>query len=208
MRGASLSQGEQSGLAAVYAAERSALLRFLRARCGDHLDPEDLLQDLWLKLDNLPSGPIGNPRAYLFRMANNLVLDHRRAQHRAMQRDHAWLGEEQGSPVPADPVAVADPAPSAMDEISSEQEAQVLRRAIAQLPPGARRALELFRFAGHGQAEVAEIMGISRSGVEKHLALAMKSLRQALGDCGLFGAAASNEYRAAQQQAVPEDQGT
>ncbi|WP_293841182.1 sigma factor-like helix-turn-helix DNA-binding protein [Sphingopyxis sp.] len=50
--------------------------------------------------------------------------------------------------------------------------------------------MRLHRFDGHGQAEVAAIMGISRSGVEKHLALAMKHLRDALADCGFFDAAA------------------
>ena len=206
--GKQVTHGAQSGLAAVYAAERGALLRFLRARCADRLDAEDLLQDLWLKLDSVPAGPIGNARAYLFRMANNLVLDRRRGQHRAMQRDHAWLGEEQGSVAPADPAMVADQAQTVSEQITVVQEAVILYWAIEGLPPGARRALHLFRFEGHGQAEVARIMGISRSGVEKHLALAMKSLREALANCGSFDAAASSGYRAARRGAMPEDQGT
>jgi RNA polymerase sigma-70 factor (ECF subfamily) len=56
------------------------------------------------------------------------------------------------------------------------------------LPEGARRALLLYRFDGLGQAEIAKVMGISRSGVEKHLAVAMRHLRQRLADCGFFDA--------------------
>jgi RNA polymerase sigma-70 factor (ECF subfamily) len=55
----------------------------------------------------------------------------------------------------------------------------------------------LYRFEGRGQAEIAAMMGISRSGVEKHLALAMKHLRVSLADCGLFGVATSKYHEPA-----------
>ena len=50
---------------------------------------------------------------------------------------------------------------------------------------------------GNLAADNAWSMGISRSGVEKHLALAMKHLRQSLKDCGFFGAAASLDQETA-----------
>src|SRR3546814_14305713 len=56
---------------------------------------------------------------------------------------------------------------------------------------GAQRAVTLYRFENRSQGEIAAIMGISRSGVEKHMALAMKHLRNALSDCGFFSLAAS-----------------
>lgn len=183
-----LADGEQSaasGLAAVYSASRGELLRFLAARCGDPAEAEDLFQELWLKLDSATPGPVANARAYLFRMANNLVLDRRRGQHRAMARDRAWIGEGGGLEDRPDPTPLAD------DALAERQEAEVLELAIASLPPGAQRALRLYRFEGLDQGEVALTMGISRSGVEKHLALAMRQLRAELADCGLFAAAAS-----------------
>ncbi len=71
-------------------AYRAQLLRFLRAR-GARDSAEDLLQDLWLKLDRLEAeGPIADPRAYLFRMADNLMYDRTRAVARRTQREHAW----------------------------------------------------------------------------------------------------------------------
>lgn len=197
----------ETGLAAVYAQERPALLRFLRARCGDEGEAQDLLQDLWLKLDGLATGPIDNARAYLFRMANNLVFDRRRARLRAMQRDNAWLGQDHSPATGTDANLRPDPAPRADDVLAEREEAAVLHRAIAQLPPGARRALQLYRFEGHDQGQVAAIMGISRSGVEKHLAVAMKNLRQALSDCGILQVVASREQQAAGNPAACEDQG-
>lgn len=180
-----------AGLSALFGIHRAELLRFLAARCGDADAAQDLLQDLWIKVSAMPGGPIANPRAYLFRMANNLVLDQRRSRQRAMRRDHEWLDEGGGGAIL--PEDRPDPAPRADENLARRQEADVLHRAIASLPPGAQRALRLHRLDGRPQGEVAEIMGISRSGVEKHLAVAMRHLRTALADCGILAAAASQE---------------
>jgi RNA polymerase sigma-70 factor (ECF subfamily) len=183
------------GLTVLFDRHRAELLRFLRARCTHPEDAEDLLQDLWLKVSTLAPGPIANGRAYMFRMANNLVLDGARARHRAMTRDHGWLAGQGRDLLAAE--HVPDPTPDAEAHLADRQEAEVLARAIENLPPGARRALRLHRFDGLGQADVAAAMGISRSGVEKHLALAMKHLRRALCDCGLFAATASDSQEQA-----------
>lgn len=188
-----------AGLTALLQAERGALKRFIAARCGDPSDAEDLLQELWLKLAAAPTGPIANGRAYLFRMANNLVLDRARMRRRAMTRDRAWLDRDHVESTSID--LRPDRAPTAEEELIEGEEAETIRRAIDALPPGARRALLLYRFEGHGQAEIAGIMGISRSGVEKHLSLAMKHLRASLRDCGLFGIATSLERQAAGEAA-------
>jgi RNA polymerase sigma-70 factor (ECF subfamily) len=184
-----------AGLATLLDAERAALLRFLAARCGDPAEAEDLLQELWLKIATAPTGPIANGRAYLFRMANNLVLDRARMRRRAMRRDRAWLEREE--PSEASIELQQDSAPDAEAQLIEAQESEAIRRAVETLPPGARRALVLFRFEGRGQSEIAALMGISRSGVEKHLALAMRHLRQSLADCGFFDAASSRQQETA-----------
>jgi RNA polymerase sigma-70 factor (ECF subfamily) len=184
-------EAQSSGLVAVLQQHRGELLRFLAARCGDAAEAEDHLQELWLKASRYSSGPIADGRAYLFRMANNLVLDALRARQRAMRRDRHWLVEDGGTD--AAPEDRADPSPPADETIVRGQEIALLRGAIAALPPGAREALRLFRIEGIPQAEIAEIMGISRSGVEKHLAVAMRHLRNSLVDCGSEGAAASGK---------------
>lgn len=183
------------GLQSVFLRIRPQLLRFVAARCGDGDLAEDLVQDMWLKLQSIQAGPISNPVAYLHRMANNQVLDYRRLQRRAMARDHGWLAAQD----PAHSLATnalherPDPSTGAEDAMIEEEERKVLRAAIASLPEGARRALVLYRFEGHRQDKIAQIMGISRSGVEKHLALAMRKLREHLGSCGYFDLAASND---------------
>lgn len=177
------------GLTRLFELHRAELVRFLRARCGDAADAEDLMQELWLKLAGTTTGPIANGRAYLFRMANNLVLDQLRTRRRAMARDRVWI--DASGPTAENIEDQPDPALPADEMLMREQEAALLHRAIATLPPGAQRALRLHRIDGLGQAEVARIMGISRSGVEKHLAVAARHLRAALADCGLLPIAAS-----------------
>jgi RNA polymerase sigma-70 factor (ECF subfamily) len=50
-------------------------------------------------------------RAYLFRTANNMVLDHARSSQRSMARDRGWI--EIDGPAPAMPEDRPDPAPDA-----------------------------------------------------------------------------------------------
>lgn len=183
-------QNKPLGLAALLDGHAREIHRFLAARCGDADLAEDLFQELWIKASSQPSGPVANGRAYLFRMANNLVLDHVRGHQRAMARDRLWAYEGHDAGVPME--NRADPEPLADEALVARQEADALQQAIASLAPGAQRALRLHRFDGHSQAEVAQIMGISQSGVEKHLASAMKHLRRELVDCGLIRPAASH----------------
>jgi len=180
------------GLSMLFAQHRGELLRFLTARCGDAGEAEDLMQDLWIRASGVAAGPIANGRAYLFRMANNFVLDRRRTELRAMRRNHQWL-EESGGGATA-PEDRPDPALRADEELARKDEVAVLKGAISALPPGAQRALKLCKIDGLPQAEVAEIMGISRSGVEKHLAVAMKHLKATFADCGLLAPAASDGH--------------
>ena len=171
---------DADGLVLLLEMHRAELLRFLTARCGSAEEAEDVVQDMWIKVTGLATGPITNGRAYLFRMANNLVLDRARGRRRSMRRERVWI-EVEGGGVAEPPEDRKDPG-EPVDEV------------IARLPEGARRALGLYRFEGLGQREIADVMGISRSGVEKHLALAMKKLRQALADCGMFDTAASQGH--------------
>ena len=67
-------------------------------------------RSLWLRLRNLRAGPISNARAYLFQMANNLVLDRARERRRRSARDHSWTEQSfelapgaQGQLQPVDP---------------------------------------------------------------------------------------------------------
>jgi RNA polymerase sigma-70 factor (ECF subfamily) len=166
-------------LAALYAEHRKALLRFLTARVGNAAEAEDVLQEMWFKIGQTPSGPIANGRAYLYRVAQNLVLDRLRESRRRAGRERDWadiaLDQRAEGPEPRT-------APEAETAIIARQDADQLARAIETLPPGAGRAFRLHKIEGLSHAETAMRLGISRSGVEKHMAVAMAQLRRALAE--------------------------
>ncbi len=93
-----------SGIEAVFLANKDALLRFLRARGGGE-EAEDLLQEVWIKLSAMPGAPVADPLAYLYRMANNLMLDRRRTEHRRLRRERDWSDAASASTILAQEAA-------------------------------------------------------------------------------------------------------
>lgn len=172
--------GEQDGLSRVYHHHRGDLLRLLTARTGTQAEAEDLLQELWIKLRQSPPLDVHHARAYLLRMAQNLATDRLRARQRGMARERRWSDE--ATDFAPSSHAQVDRAKTAEQLLIDREEIAALASAIANLPEGARRAFELHKIEGVSHAGVAETLGISRSGVEKHMAVAMKYLKRALMD--------------------------
>ncbi|MEJ7933885.1 sigma-70 family RNA polymerase sigma factor [Sphingobium sp. AN558] len=175
-----MSLADHDGLEIAYGVYRTELLRLLLARAGDPAEAEDLLQELWVKVSQQPAGPVANGKAYLFRMAQNLVIDRLRERQRRMARERRW--SDAATDFASSGVEPADQRKTAEEQILDREEIATLTSAIANLPEGARRAFELHKIEGLGHAEVAARLGISKSGVEKHIAVAMKYLRRALID--------------------------
>jgi RNA polymerase sigma factor (sigma-70 family) len=166
-----------SGLVLLFAELRAELVRFLAARTGSPADAEDLAQELWLRIQGVQPGPIGNGRAYLYRAAQNLVLDQVRERRRREAREAHWHAAAAAS---ADG-EVIDSGPDALDAMIERERDVALARAIEGLPEGAGRVFRLHKLEGLSHSDIAARLGISRSGVEKHVAVAMAHLRRAMG---------------------------
>ncbi len=159
----------ESGLEAVFIANRGRLLRFLRAHgAGDAA--EDLLQELWLKLSRASTGPVAQPLSYLYRAANNLMLDRHRSQRQADRREQAWI---EASDAPAPGVAVRADGESGM--IAREQ-LQAVEAELAALGPRAATAFRRHRLDGVAQRDIAVELGVSLSTVESDLRRAYRAL--------------------------------
>lgn len=169
-----------TGLAGLYRLHRQELLRFLAARTGDAAEAEDVVQEVWIRIATAQAGPVANGRSYLFRIAHNLVLDRLRERRRRGAREQSWSETEHG-PVPLSG-EVADIRENAEREMETREEVARLTSAIANLPEGARKVVRLHKIDGLSHSEVAARLGISKSGVEKHMAVAMKHLRRLLDD--------------------------
>jgi RNA polymerase sigma factor (sigma-70 family) len=166
------------GLRACFDESSGQLRRLISARLGNQADAEDLMQELWIKLATIETSPVDNPHAYLYRMALNLANDLIRQRIRRSGRESAWsetmISEEGGLAV--------DPSPSPERALGDKMRLDLLKTAIIGLPDRAGEVFRRHRIEGSSHSEVAQAMGISRSGVEKHMATAMKYLLRAMMD--------------------------
>lgn len=151
------------GLRAAILENRAALLRFLIARRVSPDEAEDILQDLFVKLEIRATGPVAEPRAYLYRMTENLLLDRRRSAGRRAIREEAWTAS-QGGPAPE-----ADDRPSADRILIARERLAAVSRALSELPERTIMIFRRFRVDAVPQKRIAEELGISVSAVEKHL---------------------------------------
>ncbi len=167
---------QNSGLRAHFDACAPSLMRLISARMGSHTDAEDLIQELWIKLATLETGPVANPKAYLHRMALNMANDLVRSRVRRRGREEAWsdlmVAEH-------DSVAI-DPTPSPERALFAKREWEQISQTIRTLPDRAQQAFRHHRIEGLNHNETAAAMGISKSAVEKHMATAMKYLLRAM----------------------------
>lgn len=157
-----------AGLEAAFLANRGALLRFLRAR-GAGEAAEDLLQDMWLKIADARPGPVATPLAYLYRMADRLMIDRYRSVRQASVREQAW-GELQ-----------ADGAemPDAERQLAAIQLAALVAVLLDRLePPRVGQIFRRHRVDGVSQRQIAEEFGVSLSTVESDLRRAYRALAE------------------------------
>lgn len=158
----------EHGIEAVLLAHRAQLMRFLESHgAGDAA--EDLFQELWIRVTQRPTGPVGNPLAYLYRAANNLMIDRYRAERQARQRDHAWSDARGGLDERA-------PQPTAEETLIARQELRRFDAALAALGERAARCFRRFRLDGVPQKQIAAELGVSLSTVESDLRRAYAAL--------------------------------
>lgn len=142
---------------------RAALLRYFIARRVPPDEAEDVMQDLVVKLQTHVSGPVAEPRAYLYRMAENLLLDRIRSEGRRRGREQAWVAARAGATLDA------DDRPSAEQALIARERLALVSEALAALPERTLFVFRRYRIDGIPQRQIAAELGISLSAVEKHL---------------------------------------
>lgn len=166
-----------SPLAAAYLERRDDMRRFFQARLGGRADVEDLVQELYLKVQAVTGEEIDNPPAYLYRLASNLMLDRLRRAKRAGARETEW---RRANHAVVGTLDVAD-TPDAESIVIARQRLEKLSQALTTLSPVTQKVFRLHKFEGLTHVETAERMGISRSAVEKHVSLALGHLLKRVG---------------------------
>jgi RNA polymerase sigma factor (sigma-70 family) len=151
-------------------AERPSLLRLIARITGNPAAAEDVAQSLWLRAQRIADDPpIVHQRAYLYRLATNLAIDHLK-------------GEARRSDVEVEAQALlwgCDEALAAERVVIAHDTLARVEAAARALPEQTRRIFELHRHEGLSQRAVAERLGVSTTTVEKHMRRAMQALARA-----------------------------
>lgn len=138
--------------------------RFIRARVADPATAEDLLQDVFVKLQ----GQLGQIQdsetlqSWLYLVARNAVIDHYRTRKKTSE--------------------VPESLPSRPPEHDPEVEElrAVFHRLILNLPKSYRDALVLTEFEGVSQKQLSQRLGISLSGAKSRVQRGRELLREML----------------------------
>ncbi|CAB5562786.1 RNA polymerase sigma factor [Providencia hangzhouensis] len=154
-------------ISGAYQSTYSQLVRFFRNRLDNSNDADDLSQDVFtLWLNRKEQTPVKESRAYLFKIANHVLIDHWRRNQRQTKSETSI---DDVTHEPHFEQSQADPS----EILEHQQRIQRLSEALETLPPRRREAFLLYRFDGLSQSEIAERMEISISMVEKHIAAAL-----------------------------------
>lgn len=156
------------------------LFAFLKARVGSEAAAQDILQSAFLRAhQHLSSGePPENPRAWLYQIVRNLVVDaHRRGARNAALAEA--IAKEIGRPeVSALPVSIEEEAFATV--------ARALPMFIEALDAPYRDALRMTEIEGLTQAEAAERAGVSLSGMKSRVQRGRKRVFESLQRCCEF----------------------
>ncbi|MFP5512489.1 MAG: RNA polymerase sigma factor [Alphaproteobacteria bacterium] len=156
-------------LSQLFAAERARVVRLIGRIVGCRSAAEDLAQEAFLRLWNRPDAGGSTDPSYLFRTAQNLAIDHLRAQR--VRSDHA-------ASVLADGQEADGTTPD--NALAARRELEALHAALASLPERTQRVFLLNRLDGLSYAEIALKLGVSVSTVEKDMIRALALCRRRL----------------------------
>jgi len=150
------------------------VLRVLRYLGVPHDDREDVAQEVFIRVfRHLGSFRRGQPfGAWLYRMTVNAAHDFRSKRVRTSRDEAPW---SEHLDRPAD-----EPGPG--DSLQRQELQKALLAALELLTARERAVFVLREVEGLRTAEVARTLGITGITVRRHLALARKRLRGALGE--------------------------
>lgn len=149
-----------------------SLRRYFSRRGAQAQDIDDLLQDVFVRLASRAEGDnIENPEAYLMQTASSAWNDYLRKRGRVGHARQVEYIDELHSPEVFSPDRV----------LESRQSVELLVEALRQLPGRTMHIYVLCRLDGMKREEVARRLGISVSAIDKHLIVATKHVKTALG---------------------------
>lgn len=169
---ASAADHETALMKSLYDEHAAVLLRFTLRLTGDVSRAEDIVQETLLRAWQHPDvfdDAERSPRAWLFTVARNLVIDeHRGARFRNV------VGPLDDAPEQAVP-----------DEVNATLDQMLIADAMAQLSAEHKAVIERAYYRGWTTGQIAIDLGIAEGTVKSRLHYAVRALRLTLQEMGV-----------------------
>lgn len=157
--------GERFSFTDFYRRERPRLMRFFTRQLGNPADADEFSQETLARfVRTAPHPALGSPRAYLTRIATNLLRDHAERGSTRLARQSTQLEDGYHA------ISTDDPHL----DLHSRQELARWTAILQQLPA---RTLEIFllnRLEGCSYRQIASDLGVPHWVVQKHMLKAIK----------------------------------
>ena len=146
-------------LKCVYIANRHLVERLIVLRTGDLGETDEILKEIWSRIDEAKTGAADQPLSLIMRMALNLAAERSISRQLSLGHDTVWAQlQTQAADLP-------DPNHSIVAKRQSERVLDV----IQAMPGKMTQVLIMFRLEGCPQALIAKRLSMSVPAVEKLL---------------------------------------
>ena len=162
-----LLNGNEQAFEKIYQLYSSRLYGNLLKLVKSEAEAQEILQDVFLKIwENRQRIDIEKSfRSYLFKIAENKVVDFFRKAARDKKRESRLILLATIEYLPVE------------DLLQSDERSVILQKAIDSLPPQRQQVFRLCKLEGKTYKEVSELLGISVSTISDHIVKATKSVR-------------------------------
>lgn len=162
-----LLNGNEQAFEKIYQLYSNRLYGNLLKLVKSEAEAQEILQDvflkIWLNRQNIDLEK--SFRSYLFKIAENKVVDFFRKVARDKKREAQLISLATNEYMPVE------------DLLQSDEKAAILQKAIDSLPPQRQQVFRLCKLEGKSYKEVSELLGISVSTISDHIVKATKAIR-------------------------------
>jgi RNA polymerase sigma-70 factor (ECF subfamily) len=159
---------------------RTGLRAFIAKRVGNETEVDDIVQDVWLKMQRGLDGLKDQNRliSWIYRIARHAIIDHYRAPGRRREMPAGLAADLEAHQSLSSRAAASDGSGQLRTELAG-----CLRPMIERLPGEYRQAVILVDLEGLTQREVAAQLGLSLSGMKSRVQRGRRQLKGMLEAC-------------------------
>ena len=176
---AAAKSGDSGAFGELFNRHKRRIFHLARRIMRTHEDAEDVMQEAFQLAYVHLNDFNGDSRfsTWLSRIAINVAL--MKLRKKARKVEISIEGPSESDDMSFRDV-VTDSAPNPEQDCLRQERTRIVREALAELRPNARRVLELYELEGHSIKEIAEGMGISAAAVKARLFHARPKIRREL----------------------------